>query len=248
MDPVIMRSQYSRVSTVVEDRTSDIHVTDLVQCVRKAWYSKKYPLPLSKRDIEVLWFGKKAHEFIQLSHPEWGDFYELELEYVTPNGTRVIGSSDEVLLVKDGDEESYTIVDKKFVAKIPSRMYPHHRRQVLYYTVMAKESRGLNVTRAGILYISLWGNYNTRSFTEAFYTIEITPELYRRAKEELDQRADILREYLESNTPPPPMFGEECEWCKICVMFLKIDSSKSTDTYLGDNYVNKFLLSSTIIS
>ena len=210
-DPVIL-SRYSRVSTVVEDRTNDIHVTDLVGCLRKAWFSKKYPIPLSKRDIEVLWFGKKAHEFIQLAHPDLGDFYELPLEYYTPSGTRVIGSSDEVLLKNNGD--SYMVVDKKFVKTIPPSIYPHHRRQILFYAVMIEETAGLKVDEAGILYISLWGHSNTRSFSEKFLSIRLDDTLKKRAKEDLDRRADTLREHLEKNIPPPPMFTEECEWCK----------------------------------
>ncbi len=39
----------------------------------------------------------------------------------------------------------------------------------------------------------------------------------------------------------PATAGKKCKWCRVCLIFLKIDSRKKTGEYLGDEYVRKLM-------
>ncbi len=48
--------------------------------------------------------------------------------------------------------------------------------------------------------------------------------------------------------PAAPAAGKKCDWCRVCLIFLKIDSRKKTGEYLGEEYVRKLMKALTSLN
>lgn len=199
---IITRFWTSLVKDVAEDRSNEIHVSDLLyECVRRAWYSKKVgEVVADPHGLIAVWVGKKLHEMPIC------DEHEVEVKYTTQDGVEVVGRIDE--LCRSGDE--YVIIDKKTTRQIPSKPYDHHIKQTLYYAYMLQKQRGVRVGKVAILYIDV-SNLEIKP-----YVIPVNQIAIEQAGREMEERARILKQSLEADKPPERQIGW---WCSYCSMF-----------------------------
>lgn len=210
----------SIVREIAEDRSGEIHVTDLVySCVRRAYYEKVLKYGVVNRDSAIiLWMGKKLHETGMI-----GCDHEVPIE-MELGGVRVVGSIDE--LCDDGD----LIIDKKSAKNAPSQPYEHHVFQVLLYAVALRKMGRRVPSRGAIVYFD-----KTRADIRA-YEFKITGKLLDEVEYEATRRARELAEALEKKRPPKPRPGWLCNYCPyVSVCALEDDSdedARSIDEFL----------------
>jgi len=190
-----------------EDRTQEIHVTDLVyDCLRRAYYSKKHPIHAAdEASALVLWIGKKLHETIVCE-----DGHEVEVELQIADEVSVKGSIDEMCQI-----DGYTvIIDKKTTRNIPSKPYDHHVKQVKIYAMILYKTRGIRVQYGGILYIDV-NNLYSKLYMFPVQMLEIE-QLYN----EVVEKAWKLYIAMKENTAPEAEPGWICKYCpywQLCV-------------------------------
>lgn len=199
---IISRFWTALIKDVSEDRSGEIHVSDLLyECIRRAWYSKRIGEVISDpQGLIAVWVGRKLHEMPIC------DEHEVPVKYTTVDGVEVIGRIDE--LCKDGD--GYFILDKKTTRQIPNRPYDHHIKQTLFYAFMLQKMRGVKVNKIGILYIDV-SNLEIKS-----YVVPVNNAMIEQAGKELELKAKILYETLKNDKPPNRQIGW---WCNYCSMF-----------------------------
>lgn len=110
------------------DRSTEAHVSDVLSCLRKAYYTKVEPEPRYVHDMMVLWQGISIHKAIEEAmrdEPGW------QVEKEVQDGD-LLGRID--VITPDG-----TIIDQKTTRWMkPSNLpYGNHREQVQIYQQMA---------------------------------------------------------------------------------------------------------------
>ena len=127
-----------------ESRRSEIHVTDLTGCLRKAWYDKVSPQPEYIHETLARWLGVNFHHAVEGSD----DVLDSELP-LQDDG--LVGTAD--IVYKDG-----RIVDNKFTRWIfPSKLpYGSHATQVNIYAHLLRKM-GREVTKLQIQYVDASG-------------------------------------------------------------------------------------------
>lgn len=189
------------VNKLEEDERVGLHVTDIVYpCMRRAYFflrdrdNGNWRFNGDKSSAIVLFIGKQLHEY-----PFTGQ-NEVAVQY-----GELQGSIDEIVETED----MVVILDKKTTRKIGSSPHEHHKKQVLYYTVMYSEMYPEILGKK--LYGCVWyldvANLNSRAFVW-----EITPEDLAVAKKEIDMKLAILRRAREEGKVPEPVFGWWCSY------------------------------------
>ncbi|MEM4204634.1 MAG: hypothetical protein QXS54_11245, partial [Candidatus Methanomethylicaceae archaeon] len=122
-----------------EDRSSSIHVTDVVGCLRKAYFYKKNNVPDYVHNYLAVFIGKAVHAYIEQFTDEQGSS-----EVKVSHGD-VVGSADYV--TED------TVYDFKTTQKIIPKYLPYgkHLEQVSAYASILQKQKGI------ICYISTSG-------------------------------------------------------------------------------------------
>jgi CRISPR/Cas system-associated exonuclease Cas4 (RecB family) len=163
----------SIVNEITKDRGDSVHVSSMVyECPRLLAYMLEEKVETIEKanadnvelgDVEDslyrIWIGTKLHE-TPLTEMH-------EKKYVSEyKGYKVSGTIDEIL---DVDGKRY-ILDKKFVAKLPSAMYEHHRNQVMFYSVLMRDVDGIKADGIILLYfkpmLSAYGEERMKVFIE----------------------------------------------------------------------------------
>jgi CRISPR/Cas system-associated exonuclease Cas4 (RecB family) len=126
------------------NRRSEIHVTDLTGCLRRAWYDKVDPTPEYPHETLARWLGTAVHASIEGSDA----FMECELP-VAADGIK--GTAD--IVYADG-----RVVDSKTTRWIyPEKLpYGSHALQVNIYAYMLRRM-GRDVNSLAIQYIDMSG-------------------------------------------------------------------------------------------
>jgi CRISPR/Cas system-associated exonuclease Cas4 (RecB family) len=199
----------------VEEESGDrsgIHVTDLVyDCLRRAYYDKKLGDLISavsdSEGLMVVWIGQMLHEMpidpVNCEHEK-----EIEIEF---DGVKVEGRVDELCRLGD----SYIVIDKKSTRSIPSNPLDHHIKQVLFYSAILTRKCGYRVSHVGVMYLDV-ANLKTKLFI-----IPINTQIVEVALREMERKAKLLSQALQTNNPPAPDPGWLCSYCpyfKKCVM------------------------------
>jgi len=127
-----------------ESRRSEIHVTDLTGCLRKAWYEKVSPQPEYIHETLARWLGVNFHQSVEGSNEVLDSELPLEDE-------GLVGTAD--IVYKDG-----RIVDLKqsrwiFPSKLP---YGSHATQVNIYAHLLRKM-GREVTKLQVQYVDASG-------------------------------------------------------------------------------------------
>jgi len=169
-----------------------IWVTDIAQCLRRAYYMIKYPPKPEYQLRRPLIAGKTVHLWIQdlllkYKH-ELGIEVEVEKEVIARiEGIMIHGFADIVL-----DNVLYEIKTCRF---IPPKPYFEHIIQACFYAYI------LGIPKYCILYI---GDNGYREY--CMETDDGTINIFR-------NRVKILKEALEQDKPPPREKTPYCSYC-----------------------------------
>lgn len=194
----------------LEDRTKEIHITDLTNpCAKSVILAKKYGVlsyeEIDKNFLKKTWAGKKLHE------TPFGQYHEYAFRYKFADGRYgyIYGSADEIL---DG-----IVIDKKYYSFIPKRPYEHHIEQVLFYLAILSDNherllkkkyekaRPLDVVRGALMYIDREELQVGIFFFEPIDIEEI--------REEMIKRAEVIRRGLLYGEIPKGVKSYMCKWC-----------------------------------
>lgn len=206
-----------------ESRRSEIHVTDITGCLRKAWYDKVEPAPEYIHETLARWLGVNFHGGAEMAD-EYLDS-ELPLEY---NG--LVGTSD--IVYKDG-----RIVDYKFTRWIyPSKLpYGSHATQVNIYAYMLRKM-GREVKQLQIQYVDASGPTKCRKCKVPVRTVDgvlqcpncnniisnahlgaVLVDIPISSDEDIEayinERKENLKGALELGLPPEKEPGFLCAYC-----------------------------------
>jgi len=171
-------------------RPNIIHVSEVVGCLRRAWYERRYGLVEAEPRHIVFAIGNGVHEALQdyLGRRGW----RAEVEVSVPiSGFRLVGHAD--LFHPDTD----TVVELKTTSKLPERPYHSHLLQLNSYIYMLKARQGY------VVYIQ------KRDGLVAVHRHRWDPQLWRRVVE----RAKQLHKAILEKRPPRPEPGTLCNYC-----------------------------------
>jgi len=141
-DYVLLKAMFG--SSQRDKRASEIHVTDLTGCIRKAWYDKLNPTPEYPHEALTRWLGTATHEAAEVND----DHVQSE---VPVSHMGIIGTAD--IVYEDG-----RLVDTKttrwlYPDKVP---YSSHALQVNIYAYLLRK-QGKKVKSLQIQYIDMSG-------------------------------------------------------------------------------------------
>lgn len=185
-NPNIIELFYKAV-TKEQSHHSGIHVSSLsYECLRRAYYSQIYGEGLfSAKTLMTFWIGRELHKTQILAH------HELSVDW---NG--IIGTCDEY--------ENGLLLDKKTCTMIPTYVSPHHAKQVEYYALMLSKQYKI-VNQAYILYIDV-ANKKVKALKVKLRQLSII-------EDELTRKRDMLKNSIESKTPPSRHINWLCDHC-----------------------------------
>lgn len=112
----------------MEDRSDEIHVTDLTSCLLKAYMDKIDPAPKRVHEILPLWIGIAIHDALDMNN----DYVTSEIT-VDYNG--VVGRVDAVIYPPEMDTIIEDTKTKRWMS-LSQNVSPENARQVNMYRVM----------------------------------------------------------------------------------------------------------------
>lgn len=141
-DYALLRKMLNRKEE--ESRQQEIHVTDLVDCLRRSYYVKKFPMPEYPHETLARFLGTGFHMMVE-GNDEFVNS-ELPLEF-----GELVGTAD--IVYKDG-----TIMDYKFSRWLKPEWLPNksHVLQVNIYAQMLR-NMGREVNDLFIQYVDASG-------------------------------------------------------------------------------------------
>lgn len=199
-----------------EDRSNEIHVTDLSRCLLMSYMQKKDPQPAYVHELLVLWIGLAIHKAMEVSD-----------DYVT---SEVPGETDGIMFRLDSVSE-VGIEDTKTTRWMkPSKLpYGSHSAQINSYRILSGNGKGMQIQ-----YIDLTGPSKCRKcgiymrLIEGQYACPICGKTIEdghlgaviKEAERVEETRDIMydrKEQLEYaltlNQPPEPEPGWGCSYC-----------------------------------
>jgi CRISPR/Cas system-associated exonuclease Cas4 (RecB family) len=180
-----------------EDRTNEVHVTDLCgYCMRQTYLQKKHPELFKMETMFRMLTGTKLHEIPLFPHIP--DSHEIKLDGLGVKGTM--------------DEYAYGIIyDKKVSFSEHTAAADYVKKQLNYYAVLARE-RGMEVRGAVVLYI------NPELGKVKSFEVKLGPHDMMMA--ELIDGASKMQNYLNTGLTPPRETGWWCAGCgAACLCF-----------------------------
>ena len=187
--------QYFEAGEEGEDRSNEIHVTDLASlCLRRSFFLKKLSYMFSLDSVMRMAIGRKIHEIPLIMKPSKNDTYyhELSLEWEG---------------IKGRIDEYYNgiVIDKKTTREIPRGPSDYVTKQLRYYRVLL-EHNNIPVKEAIVIYIDV-----DHAYAKAF-PVDVSGDL-REIEEEMLHKKEILAAAMKTNHPPPREMGW---WCNSC--------------------------------
>jgi len=168
---------------------SVIHVSEVVGCLRKAYYTRKNPLAIAPSNTVKL-LGDTIHVALQEVLEREG--YEIEFEVgLNLGGFRLSGHVDAY------HPEKGVVLEFKTVSKLPEAPYESHMRQAQIYAAMTR------ARHAYVIYISR-SDGGVKVFNVPF-----NKGILKWAVE----RAKALKQAIDNATPPPPERSPLCNYC-----------------------------------
>lgn len=206
-----------------QDRSGEVHVTDLTGCVRKAYWEKVDPQPRYVHEGLVLVLGTAVHGFLEGSDDHMD--CELPLE-----GLGVQGTAD--VVYQDGRVVDYKTTRWMYPDKLP---YGSHALQVNIYAELLRQ-QGRAVDSLAIQYIDLSGPTKCRRCRQVVVPdngylvcpscgetpkgahlgailVEIPVLSSREIKGLIEERGGMLNMALESQMEPDAEPGYLCAYC-----------------------------------
>jgi len=173
------------------DSRKGIHVSDLVYCLREAYYRKTEPVEPTLKQLGFFVDGARRHMVLQ-------DLLGLKSE-VEVEKYGVIGHIDIML---DAPVEIKT-------TRAKNDLPDHYFLQLGFYAVMTNARHGYLVIQ----------RLNAAEDPWEFYRVEWTEQEIREIEKELKRRADLLRKALKNRDPSIlPRIDDEMRWkCRNCL-------------------------------
>jgi hypothetical protein len=141
-DYALLKAMYA--SSEAEQRRSEIHVTDLTGCLRRAWYDKCEPSPEYPHAVLVRWLGSAIHAY--------ADGSDIFLESELPlQHSGIVGKAD--VVYRDGRVVDFKTTRWLYTGKLP---YGSHALQLNIYAWMLRQMQR-EVNRLQIQYIDTSG-------------------------------------------------------------------------------------------
>jgi len=203
-----------------EDRTNEIHVTDITGCLRKAYYDKTNPKPRYVHELLPLWLGIAIHNDLDITDDE-----VISERPVSKDG--LIGRIDAVY--RDGRIEDAKTTRWMHVDKLP---YGNHVDQVNLYAYMNGGADTLQIQMIDmsgpttckscrIPFILRDGEYICRKCGKTYnnahlgaHIVEIEPQPEEEVKVFIKIRVYELEAAIYVTKEPPPV---EPSWlCNYC--------------------------------
>ena len=184
------------VNSDVPRELNRISVTELVGCLRAAYFRRVRPARFTGPQVVRLFIGRAVHYALEkLINEHLGSSRgevkrELELN-IEGDKVYVVGRAD---LIHFDEEE--VIIEVKVTGQIPEEPYPEHKRQLQYYLALFGINKGV------LLYIDRNGRLRT-------FTVTRDPRLLA----EIVERARILYHALKTDKPPAPERNSSCYFC-----------------------------------
>jgi hypothetical protein len=184
-----------------EDRTNELHLTDLVSdCLRRVWFEKHMPSENDIENILRMWQGSVLHTMPLLSSHE----LSLELEGVK---SRIDEYGDGVL------------IEKKFVMFVPKdevelrKYYSHYIKQVQFEALFLQQN-GNDVKSAYLLFVRRGEAEEGKPAIRAFNV----PLDWESIAQDFISTVEVYNLTLQQNTPPAiPLtytpFDYPCTYC-----------------------------------
>jgi len=179
-----LRSRYA-------DLREEIHVSDLVYCLREAYFRKTEPVDPTLKQLGFFVDGARRHKVLQ-------DLLDVE-EEVEVEKYGVVGHIDVLL---DAPVEIKT-------TRARNALPDHYLRQLGFYAAMMNARRGYLVVQ----------RINAPEDPWEFYLVEWTEDEIREIDEDMKRRANLLRAALKLNDPSMlPEIEEDMRWkCRNCL-------------------------------
>ncbi len=143
-------------------RIGSYYPSEIGGCLRKLYYSYKYPIPLQPELIKIFEVGNIVHNFIaEVMRSEKNSHVQLldsELPFkLEMNGFTVSGRIDDLLLIKESGKK--LLVEVKSTSRVDSaeEAQPHHVMQLQLYM------HALGVKEGAVLYVEK-NTLRTRAF------------------------------------------------------------------------------------
>ncbi len=179
-------------------KPDEIHVSEVVGCLRKAYYYRKYGDPLYLSHLAdtkcvILGLGIAMHRGLQMQFIRLG--YRVEV----PVGVTIESEDGAFTLVGTPDVVGRDhIIELKTVNKIPERPYDHHVMQLNAYLWMTNRETGY------IVYVC------KKDGSVKVHMILRREKLWRKTIE----RAKLLYHCLKHDIVPPPEYSHLCKYCE----------------------------------
>lgn len=206
-----------------DDRTKEIHVTDLNECLLRAYYSKVEPAPIDPAEQLVMFAGKAVHEYI-------GKFVENDVFFESEVPVDRIGITGRADLVSDEE-----IIDVKTTRWMKPTALPYgsHATQVNVYHWMLDQYEKKGDRKLQVQYIDLTGPTRCRKCKSLYNhnglcrcgipmpenahlgvaLVDIPVVDSNELGESLAVRKHILRQAIDNGVPPEAEPGWICSYC-----------------------------------
>ena len=171
-------------------RPNVIHVSEVVGCLRRAWYERKYGLVEAEPRHIVFAIGNGVHEALQdyLGRRGW----QCEVEVAADiSGFKLVGHVDLY------HPEENVAIELKTTSRLPERPYFSHLLQLNSYLYMVKARLGY------VVYIQ------KRDGLVSVHRHRWDPQLWRQVVE----RAKTLHKSIVEGRLPRPEPGPLCNYC-----------------------------------
>ncbi|MHA1250806.1 MAG: CRISPR-associated protein Cas4 [Candidatus Helarchaeota archaeon] len=184
------------------------YISEIPYCMRKLWYTYKYPKKHSKKTIRIFERGNILHSWIAniLKKSEKVTYLEEEARIIIPDfKTKLIlrGRVDDFIIVKNQKNKYVLEIKTSSGVWKQTRINPFHLMQITPY-LMLENCDGK------VIYIDSY-SLDTKTFDVKF-NWDILEEIFRRAR--------MLHNCLKESMLPPPESKEESErhWeCNFCL-------------------------------
>ena len=185
----LCRSFIEGLQEAFEGERPNIHVTDLIYCLREAYFRRVSPKPLTEDQLSFFLDGSRRHEALQ---------YLSGVECEKPvRGLGIVGTVD-----------IFGNVPIEFKTTRGSGIPKHYLKQLGYYCV-------LSGSQSGILVIQRLNNRDNPPFE--FYRIEYTRDELLEMAGEIVHRRTILEKALKEGSPEGLPKSEESWKCSRCL-------------------------------
>lgn len=181
-----------RLKKIYSFSRKEIHVSDIVYCLRKAYYRRINGSTVT--DDQVLHFvrGQSLHALLEMLYPQ----HEVIVMFEGFFGT-----------MDAYDSEKDAVVELKTVQNMyGEEPYEHHLQQLKYYMTMTKKNLGF------LVYLILG---QKKMVT---YRIELTDKDLEEIQKEIISRKNLLNLALETRNPEILPYVDDWQ-CKYCEFF-----------------------------